>query len=448
MRGFFVMTKEYPVKAEIAPQRLTARYTLQWITTLLASWLILLLPVTASATSTQQVFSNSKGAIIQVRVLDVGSGAQRSIGSGFHVGNGYFITNYHVVADLLDQKKRLTTVAQTFDKKEFPLELITLDVIHDVAILRAKQTQLPTIALAATEPEHGQRLYSIGNPMDIGFTIVEGTYNGLVKDDPRGNIHFTGALNPGVSGGPTIGEDGTAIGINVASSGDEISYLVPIEHARALLSKLRNMPAAAPSARDLNQLVRKQLLAEQDRLTTEALATPFKQIRLAGFQVADTNVPWITCWGDSNRDKKKPLLHTSRRQCGSGSTVYISDALDTSYISYGQLWLDGSELSRAQFLYQYGKTFNSEPKLASTGESINPAVCQNDFFRKGRIVFRGSTCIQTYRDYTGIYNIRFHAATQGQLKAGLITTLTLNGFSLSNAKKLMAHYLNAFKDIE
>jgi len=38
------------------------------------------------------------------------------------------------------------------------------------------------------------------NPPDLGFTIVEGTYNGLVKRSYNDRVHFTGALNPAVGG--------------------------------------------------------------------------------------------------------------------------------------------------------------------------------------------------------------------------------------------------------
>ena len=56
-------------------------------------------------------------------------------------------------------------------------------------------------ALAGRLPK-GERLYSMGNPLDLGFTIVEGTYNGPVERSYNERIHFSGAINPGMSGGP------------------------------------------------------------------------------------------------------------------------------------------------------------------------------------------------------------------------------------------------------
>ena len=41
-------------------------------------------------------------------------------------------------------------------------------------------------------------------------------YNGLVERSYNERIHFTGALNPGMSGGPAVTADGRVVGINVS----------------------------------------------------------------------------------------------------------------------------------------------------------------------------------------------------------------------------------------
>src|SRR5262249_59386101 len=88
------------------------------------------------------------------------------------------------------------------------------------------------------EVPKGERLYSMGNPLDLGFTIVEGTYNGLVDRSYNERIHFSGAINPGMSGGPTVTADGHAVGINVSKQlgGELVSFLVPARFAATLLA--------------------------------------------------------------------------------------------------------------------------------------------------------------------------------------------------------------------
>ena len=90
-----------------------------------------------------------------------------------------------------------------------PLKLHAIDVANDLAVVQLDRTALPFFTFderavqAATCPK-GERLFAMGNPLDLGFTIVEGTYNGLVDKSYNERIHFSGALNPGMSGGPTV----------------------------------------------------------------------------------------------------------------------------------------------------------------------------------------------------------------------------------------------------
>ena len=65
----------------------------------------------------------------------------------------------------------------------------------------------------------GQRIYSMGNPLDLGFTIVR---RDLQRPGPSAAITsgstFPGAINPGMSGGPVVTTDGEIVGVNVAIS--------------------------------------------------------------------------------------------------------------------------------------------------------------------------------------------------------------------------------------
>src|SRR4029079_1182406 len=93
----------------------------------------------------------------------------------------------------------------------------------------------------------GERIYAMGNPLDLGFTIVEGTYNGLVDKSYDERIHFSGSINPGMSGGPVAASDGRVVGINVAKrlDGEQVGFLVPAKYAAVLLERARKGPPVA-----------------------------------------------------------------------------------------------------------------------------------------------------------------------------------------------------------
>ena len=80
-------------------------------------------------------------------------------------------------------------------------------------------------------------IYSLGNPHDLGMILVPGTYNGLQKYSFYPRIHFTGAVNAGMSGGPTVDAAGKVVGVNVASAGNQLGFLVPADALQALLQR-------------------------------------------------------------------------------------------------------------------------------------------------------------------------------------------------------------------
>src|SRR5258706_8592674 len=155
------------------------------------------------------VYAAARPRLLQIRTLLASTERQTSIGSGFLVSaEGYAITNYHVVAQfaLEPQTYRLEYAAPGGERGT--VNLIAFDVANDLALVRIERSGLPFFefdkrALDDRIP-NGERIYSLGNPLDIGFTIIEGTYNGRVARSYNQRIHFSGALNPGMSGGPAV----------------------------------------------------------------------------------------------------------------------------------------------------------------------------------------------------------------------------------------------------
>src|SRR3982751_3128280 len=184
------------------------------------------------STAAERVYDFSRPRIMQIRTLLSAAGRQSTIGSGFAVSaDGYVITNYHVVSRFaLDPRTyRLEFLAP--DGSKGPLQLLAFDIAHDLAVVRMAKSGIPFMefdarALSGTLPK-GERIYAMGNPLDLGFTIVEGTYNGLVDKSYDERIHFSGSINPGMSGGPVAASDGSVVGVNVAKrlDGEQVGFL-------------------------------------------------------------------------------------------------------------------------------------------------------------------------------------------------------------------------------
>jgi serine protease Do len=179
-------------------------------------------PPAALTSAAERLYAAARPKLLQIRTLLAAAGQQSSIGSGFLVSaNGLAITNYHVVSQFALEPATYRLEYMAADGSRGDVALLAIDVPNDLAVVRVDKRDAPFFqfdARALTEGvPKGEHLYSMGNPLDLGFTIVEGTYNGLVERSYNERIHFTGAVNPGMSGGPAVAGDGRVVGINVAT---------------------------------------------------------------------------------------------------------------------------------------------------------------------------------------------------------------------------------------
>ena len=134
----------------------------------------------------RRIYGLSRDKLVQIRTLLRNANTQASIGSGFFVSaDGLIVTNFHVASQLALEPERYRGVYVTMEGQEGEVELLAFDVQRDLAVLRAKgrTAAAPVLNFRPTTDAlaQGERIYSLGNPLDIGFAVTEGTYNGLVK---------------------------------------------------------------------------------------------------------------------------------------------------------------------------------------------------------------------------------------------------------------------------
>jgi len=170
---------------------------------------------------------------------------QRSLGSGVVVsGDGYILTNNHVVADA---DEILVTLS---DKKKYEAQIIGRDPKTDLALIKIK-TENTILAARLGDSDKlrvGDWVVAIGNPFGLGSTVTAGIVSAkgrVIGAGPYDNFIQTDAsINPGNSGGPLFNLDGEVIGINtaiVAPSGGNvgIGFAIPINMAKSVMPQLK-----------------------------------------------------------------------------------------------------------------------------------------------------------------------------------------------------------------
>lgn len=169
---------------------------------------------------------------------------RQSFGSGFIIsGDGYVLTNNHVV-DGADK-----VVVKLSDRRELEAEVIGTDPRSDVALLKLKASNLPTVKIGNPEAlKVGEWVLAIGSPFGFDYSVTSGIVSAKSRALPNEAyvpfIQTDVAINPGNSGGPLFNLQGEVIGINsqiVSRSGGYmgIAFAIPIDVAMEVVEQLK-----------------------------------------------------------------------------------------------------------------------------------------------------------------------------------------------------------------
>ena len=391
---------------------------------------------------TEEVFRLFSERVVEIEVRETGSAAKASIGSGFYVSDrGHLITNYHVVAEVVRTPERYVARLVRGDEEGQPLEVLNVDVTHDLAILRSTENAPSHFELATVEPAQGVRLFALGHPLDLGLNIVEGTYNGFLKHSREPRIHFTGSLNPGMSGGPAIAANGEVVGINVATAGEQVSFLVPVRWAARLLEETTAPGFERPPS--LFSSVLEQILAYQDERVSDLVSRSPRSMELAGVELPTEPTPAFNCWADAYREDGVPY-ETVDHQCSTDDYIFVSDELTSGEIWFYHRLLTSDELNRLQFSALYTEDFETTYHGMEGGESeVTPFRCATDTVAVNGVRLKTVLCLRAYRKLEGLYDLVFKGALIGRPRLGLETALLASGVSYDNAEALVRWYLGS-----
>ncbi len=400
------------------------------------------LPLATLPPATSELFERIKRRVAQVRIIERRSGTKSSIGSAFFVSaDGHAITNYHVVSDLVMHPEDYTAELVRAEQEPLPVKLLDVDVVDDLAVIKLDQKVPDFFALQEKPPPQGTRLFAMGNPRDLGTTIVEGTYNGLVQDALYDRVHFTGSINPGMSGGPTLTGEGRVVGVNVATMGNQVGFLVPVDHARALLTRALAAKPEDSEPAAIMASVRTQLVDHQQRITERLLATPLPQQSLGPYRVPGRWLPFLKCWGDTPHDPEA-LYTVTNYQCSSEEDLFLSSDHRTGAVGYTHQHMSSTKLGALRFSALYSAFFASDPSVVeATREDVTNFRCHSEFVNTGGLTVRAALCLRAYKKFPGLYDLVLRAAALPTGNQGVDTSLTLAGFSPENAEKLARHYL-------
>ncbi len=171
----------------------------------------------------------------------------RGTGSGFIWDDrGHVVTNFHVVQGASEATVRLA------DGRDYKAALVGASPAHDIAVLRIGvgfKRPPPVPVGESTGLKVGQKVFAIGNPFGLDWTLTTGIISALDRSLPseRGTIEHLiqtdAAINPGNSGGPLLDSSGRLIGITTAiyspsGASAGIGFAVPVDTVNRVVPEL------------------------------------------------------------------------------------------------------------------------------------------------------------------------------------------------------------------
>lgn len=392
---------------------------------------------------TANIYTSVEKSVYQIRVLNKETGKKSSIGSGFVVSKDDILaTNYHVVSEYINDPDVFSLEFLSTSGETGPLELVDFDIVHDLAVVKAKKSMGEPLKISFL-PKKGASLYSLGNPLDLGFTIIKGTNNGILTKDEDGNILFSGSLNPGMSGGPTLDESGNIIGINVATSGNDISFLVPAEYLTIVLERLEQTNFKAIDDRFAHSS--DQIRANSQKILNKMLTSEWSGTGIGEFIVPAELDKSIRCWDASRTPKKDDLFRSFFTRCSNEDDIFISNRLNVGSINYEYMWLDTDKLSPTRFYRRYQKVNSSIIGGRAGKRDVTNFSCHTDFTEVGGRDFKTSVCRRDYLKFADLSDMLFTTAMVGEKDKGFIFNIDFTGTDPKAALLLFTRMLETIK---
>jgi serine protease Do len=401
-------------------------------------------PLPPPSSAAQHLYASAKNDILQVRSLLKSGRTQSSVGSGFLIGtSNLVVTNYHVVSQFaLDPDTYVGEWVDTGGQRG-NVELLAVDVLHDLAVLRVSRNgtgffKVPDQLAKLTQ---GQYLYSMGNPLDLGFAISEGAYNGVIARSFYDQLMFTGPINSGMSGGPSVTVDGSVAGVNVSKrlDGELVSFLVPARYAQALLKRVEQQEKAPA---DFTSIVAGQLLTHQRAMVDQLLSSPLSLKPMGPYQVPVRESEQMRCWGRSNVKADKPFT-VDDASCAMESAIFVSGSLQTGQLSIRHQFLRSAGLDKLRFAQLASASFKNEQFGSNKDTRLTGPNCTEDFVKNKNLPLRAVLCVRAYRKFAGLYDFALLTATTDQGLMSLQSRLDARGVSYENGLRLSRVFLDS-----
>lgn len=396
-------------------------------------------PVSAAA---RRMLDRVRSSVVRIRGFYGANRAEAFHGTAFAVApGGILLTNYHVVARAALSPRSYRLEYDTDEGGVGTVTILAVDVVHDLALVRAEQLAPAPLHMQPQSPARGDRVYTVGYPLNLGLVITEGIGNGRLENRFSPRLYYAGAMNPGMSGGPALDSRGRVVGINVAFStqGQLVSFLVPSEFVARLVERAKK-PLAADRMRSE---VSRQLRSHQAGVLA-ALPAVFPTQTAAGYALPAELAPFVDCTAVAATPPVRALLVQSV-SCRANLALSVEPGLQTGDLQFAHDVLVADGLHPLQFGVQLRRFAVAASQRSGSAQHVNPYACKSGTVNLNRFQGAVTLCARSYRLYEGLYDVTLVVTSLNEPERGFVSSATLRGVDFSAGMDFSRRYLGAMR---
>jgi serine protease Do len=146
------------------------------------------------------------------------------------------------ISEKVEKSGRSGFVVKLVDGTQFDSLHAQLADGRDLAVFQLPAENCPHIPAGDSRGlMQGERLYTVGNPQGLAYTVTSGIFSGNRGNGVQRLLQTDAPINQGNSGGPLITEAGQVVGINtmVMNGAQGIGFAIPIEAVYEEFPELR-----------------------------------------------------------------------------------------------------------------------------------------------------------------------------------------------------------------
>ncbi len=407
------------------------------------AFLFLLQASLAGAKTAADTFKGASESVFTVEIQTASDRLRNSQGSAFvALRPNLLITNYHVVSDYLHEPGEYVVVVKDGSGQMRRAQVRAVDVVSDLALLSTQEPIGKPLRIRQSMPTKGVKGFALGNPGGIGLTVVEGNFNGLSESAFVPEIHFSGAINSGMSGGPAVDEAGEVVGVNTASRRKDqlIGLLSPAENVTRLLAAFSEDLMFSPE--ELRDQIETQVVGFSNRLALEVLAYATDKVVSGHFDLPSKFQEKARCYGQTEKNATH-RFKVATHYCSLRGGIFVNDAIRVGTLSVQHRRIYGEALTPSHIAAVQNEL--SESDVENSGSPVEDKTGWKCEYT--RVELQAGTvgglhaCQRGFTKLKKVKDFYFLFASRPIRGEGLLTEIKFNGIADADAKQMVKHFL-------